>query len=297
MTQPSRVPAVRGAPGPESGGSVLVDTPDGIARLPAVPATERTAVIRTDRPTGEPRLSAAASWAVLAASFGLSAATWVALAELAGFTSTATIDGVTVSLSWLMPVAVDGYLVVALVLWMAPVPTRVARFARANTYAAAFVGVTAQSAYHALTTAQAHPDQLWRAGVALVVGALPPGVAALAVHMRALIVRESAAPTEPAPVVVPDTTPDIEAAPVAAIEAPEPAGVDDDVSAGSGVPDTRPAPDEAARIARALRAGDPDMSLAQIGRLLGRDERTVRRYLNQPVKAGAPELEPALTGS
>ena len=41
--------------------------------------------------TGEPRLASIASWAVLAASFGLSATTWIELAELAGFTGTLTI--------------------------------------------------------------------------------------------------------------------------------------------------------------------------------------------------------------
>lgn len=164
--------------------------------------------------SGEPRLAAVASWAVLAASFGLSAATWIALAELAGFTDTITVLGVTVGLAWLMPIAVDGYVVVALVLWMSPVPHRVAQFAKVNTYAAAGIGVIAQSAYHAFTVWSAQPAdhrEIWRAVLAAVVGALPPAVAGLAVHMRALIRRESqttrppAAPAEqpPAPVVAP----------------------------------------------------------------------------------------------
>lgn len=138
----------------------------------------------------EPKLAAAASWAVLAASFGLSASTWVALAELAGFAGHVTVYGATLTLALLMPIAVDGYVVTALVLWMAPVPDRVARFARANTYAAAGVGVAAQAAYHALLVWSA-TGVVWRAVMAAVVGALPPGVAALAVHMRALIRRES----------------------------------------------------------------------------------------------------------
>ena len=172
----------------------------------------------TPTPTrsGEPRLAAIASWAVLAASFGLSAATWIALAQLAGFTDTLHLPvlDVTVGLAWLMPIAVDGYVVVALVLWMAPVPARVAHFAKVNTYAAAAIGVAAQSAYHALTVWSAQPAdhrEAWRAVLAAIVGALPPAVAGLAVHMRALIRRESqttrppAAPAEqpPAPVVAP----------------------------------------------------------------------------------------------
>jgi outer membrane biosynthesis protein TonB len=128
---------------------------------------------------------------VLAASFGLSASTWIALGVLAGFTSTLTVQGLTLfRLAWLMPIAVDGYVVVALVLWMAPVPARVAAFAKKNTYLAAGTGIVAQSAYHLLFT-MSTTDQWWRVVLAALVGALPPTVAGLAVHMRALIRRES----------------------------------------------------------------------------------------------------------
>src|SRR5829696_6575240 len=136
--------------------------------------------------TGEPRLASAASWAVLAASFGLSASTWIALADLAGFRD--TVAGF--RLAWLMPVAIDGYVVVALVLWMSPVPATVAAFAKKNTYGAAGIGIAAQSAYHLLSTLSA-TNQEWRVALAAIVGALPPAVAALAVHMRALIRRET----------------------------------------------------------------------------------------------------------
>jgi hypothetical protein len=80
--------------------------------------------------------------------------------------------------------------VVALVLWMAPVPARVATFARKNTYGAAGIGIAAQSAYHLLHTLSDN-QQAWRVVLAAIVGALPPAVAGLAVHMRALIRRES----------------------------------------------------------------------------------------------------------
>jgi hypothetical protein len=146
----------------------------------------------TNPGTGEPRLAAVASWAVLFASFALSASTWIAMAVLAGFTDTATLPliDVTLRVAWLMPVAVDGYVVVALVLWMSPVPVRVAEFAKKNTYGAAGIGIVAQSAYHLLATLSA-TDQPWRVVLAATVGALPPAVAALAVHMRALIRRET----------------------------------------------------------------------------------------------------------
>ena len=168
----------------------------------------RTPVHPATRPSGEPRLASVASWAVLAASFGLSASTWIALARLAGFTATATVPGagLTLAMAWLMPIAVDGYVVVALVLWMAPVPARVAAFARKNTYGAAGIGIAAQSAYHLLYTL-ATTDQAWRVVLAAIVGALPPAVAALAVHMRALIRRETTTRTTATPLSVPATTP------------------------------------------------------------------------------------------
>jgi hypothetical protein len=166
-----------------------------------------TNTINASGRTGEPRLAAVASWAVLFASFALSASTWIAMAVLAGFTDTATLPfiDVTLRVAWLMPVAVDGYVVVALVLWMSPVPAQVAEFAKKNTYGAAGIGIVAQSAYHLLAT-QSVTDELWRVVLAATVGALPPAVAALAVHMRALIRRETdrttgsaASPTNTAP--------------------------------------------------------------------------------------------------
>ncbi|MGC5309069.1 hypothetical protein [Micromonospora zamorensis] len=180
---------------------------------------------------GEPRLASIASWAVLAASFGLSASTWIALAELAGFTDRITIPGTSVNLAlaWLMPIAVDGYVVVALVLWMAPVPARVAAFAKKNTYGAAGIGIAAQSAYHLLDTMSTNVEP-WRVVLAAIVGALPPAVAGLAVHMRALLRRESGrtltaatgtAPASPAPAETPIPTVTVPAVPAPTPGRPE----------------------------------------------------------------------------
>jgi len=192
----------------------------------------------TARVTGEPRLAAVASWAVLTASFGLSASTWIALARLAGFTDTLTVPvvGVTLALAWLMPIAVDGYVVVALVLWMAPVPAKVAAFAKRNTYGAAGIGIAAQSAYHLLSTMSA-TTQEWRVALAAIVGALPPAVAALAVHMRALIRRESGTPTtKPATVPVATTRPaTAPSTPPALTPIPVPSPMDTDTAVPSPV--------------------------------------------------------------
>jgi hypothetical protein len=169
----------------------------------------------TNPRNGEPWLASAASWAVLTASFGLSASTWIDLGLLAGFTAHLTIGHLTLRMAWLLPVAVDGYVVVALVLWMAPVPATVARFAKRNTYGAASIGIAAQSAYHLLFTLSV-TDQGWRVALAAVVGALPPAVAALAVHMRALIRRESTNhTTTPVPAVV--------TVPLSTVQPPRPA--------------------------------------------------------------------------
>ncbi|MEU8212327.1 hypothetical protein AB0B85_24385 [Micromonospora sp. NPDC049044] len=246
---------------------------------------------------GEPRLASAASWAVLAASFGLSASTWIALAELAGFTDRITIPGTSVSLAlaWLMPIAVDGYVVVALVLWMAPVPARVAAFAKKNTYGAAGIGIAAQSAYHLLDTMSTNVEP-WRVVLAAIVGALPPAVAGLAVHMRALLRRESGrtpaattgtAPTSPAPAATPTPTVTVPAVPAptpvrpelpivpatepaepaptpARPEIPTPAQLADRITAPRPAPTPEPAtprPDETARPARP-RPSKPDVTTA-----------------------------------
>jgi hypothetical protein len=133
-----------------------------------------------------------AAWAALTASFGLSFATWMALAVLAGFDQRVTVPvfGWRVAVAVLMPVAVDGYVVTALALWMADVPDDIASFARQNTYAAAATGVAAQAAYHGANIWSA-TDSPWQATLATIVGAIPPLFAALSVHMRAKIRRHA----------------------------------------------------------------------------------------------------------
>ncbi|MCX5121247.1 hypothetical protein OG992_29125 [Micromonospora sp. NBC_00362] len=246
---------------------------------------------------GEPRLASIASWAVLAASFGLSSSTWIALAELAGFTARLTVPGTSVSLAlaWLMPIAVDGYVVVALVLWMAPVPAQVAAFAKKNTYGAAGIGIAAQSAYHLLSTFSTGVE-VWRVVLAAIVGALPPAVAGLAVHMRALLRRGSGrtltaatgtAPASPAPAKTPAPTVTVPAVPAptpgrpelpimptidpaepapmpAQPEIPTPAQVATRITAPRPAPTpepSTPAPDATARPARP-RPSKPDVTPA-----------------------------------
>ena len=149
--------------------------------------------------TQECPVGVVASWGALVASFFLSFATWVDLAELAGFDGTVEAFGFTIRLSWFMAIAVDGYVVSALVTWMAPVSDEIARFAKANTYAGAAVGVLAQSAYHALSV-QHGPGAAWKPYLAGVVGARPPLAAGLSVHLRALVRRAHLSVRTPEPV-------------------------------------------------------------------------------------------------
>lgn len=138
----------------------------------------------------ESPVGVAASWLSLGGSFVLSFATWVALAELAGFSDTLTLPmiGVTLYLSFAMPLCVDGFVVMALVTWMAPVSQPVADFAKRCTYGAAGIGVVTQSAYHGAITWQTSRDVL-KVVLAAGVGLLPPLLAAGAVHLRALVRR------------------------------------------------------------------------------------------------------------
>jgi hypothetical protein len=258
---------------------------------------------------GEPRLASVASWAVLAASFGLSATTWIALAELAGFTATLTVGGVTLRLAWLMPVAVDGYVVVALVLWMSTVPAHIAQFARKNTYGAAGIGILAQSAYHLLHTATT-TGEAWRVVLAAIVGALPPAVAALAVHMRALIRRESSnnssTAAAPAPLSVPDPAP--ARSPIADRPAPTPpAPVNDDapevptsapelVSAPAPEPVVpRPAVPSPAELASRITQSRPTSPATRPASVPERRKPSPRPRTNRSPGTPAPSLAPSPT--
>ena len=248
-------------------------------------------------PIREPRLASVASWAVLVASFGLSASTWIALAELAGFSGSWTIGSVTAKLAWLMPVSVDGYLVVALVLWMSPVPAHIAAFARKNTYGSAAIGILAQSAYHSLLTWSA-TGVLWRAVMAALVGALPPAFAGLAVHMRALIRREGrrnqtvpvlpVAVATPAPVQVPvvpaqrpapaaPMTPVRAAPPPPAMPRRYPTSV---VPADAELPSSRRPPHLTRTLAEELMSQYPDMTKKDVADKLGISDRQLRNVMN-----------------
>ncbi|MDH6466225.1 outer membrane biosynthesis protein TonB [Micromonospora sp. A200] len=260
----------------------------------------------TTRPVaGEPRLASIASWAVLAASFGLSASTWIALAELAGFTARITIPGTSVSLAlaWLMPIAVDGYVVVALVLWMAPVPARVAAFAKKNTYGAAGIGIAAQSAYHLLQT-NANTDETWRVAMAAIVGALPPAVAGLAVHMRALIRRESGrtltaatgtAPASPAPAETPTSTVTLPAVPAPTPVRPELPIVPPIEPAEPAPTPARPEVPTPAQVATRITAPRPAPTPEPSTAVPDATARPARPRPSKPNTTSAPTLAPSTT--
>ncbi len=140
------------------------------------------------------------SWLTLVASFFLSFATWVAIAEIAGFKGHWDAGELwdvlpVVSLAWALPICVDGYVVTALVTWLAPVSDEIAVVAKWNTYGGALVGILAQSGYHGWAAADRKLG--WFLVVlSVVVGALPPALSAGAVHMRAMVRRAGIRSTE-----------------------------------------------------------------------------------------------------
>lgn len=132
------------------------------------------------------QLSTVACCVAILASFLLSAGTWLALGTLAGF-------GV---LAFAMPLAVDGYVVTAITVWLADgIPASVASQAKYNLYAVGAASVIAQASYHGWLIGTGSPG---KASLAVVVGALPPLVAVLAVHLRARAVREVSEAATPA---------------------------------------------------------------------------------------------------
>lgn len=164
--------------------------------------TGDTAKVAPDAPEARgkmPRSIGAFMWAVILASFGMSATTWIALAVLAGFTEHATLAvpfrgdvlHIPLHLSWLMPIVVDGYVVVALLTWMAPVPPDVAKFAQQNTYGAAGLGTVTQSAFHAWLGWQLSGGKVIAALLAAVIGTLAPAAAAGVIHLRTIVLRRA----------------------------------------------------------------------------------------------------------
>lgn len=133
------------------------------------------------------QISLAACLLAILASFVLSFTTWLDLGTLAGYASLAVA----------LPFCVDGYVVCALTTWLLPGSSdRLARLARLNLYGVGLASVLAQASYHGWLVGSASPG---KALLAVVVGALPPAVAVLAVHLRARDVREvSEAATPPA---------------------------------------------------------------------------------------------------
>lgn len=121
-----------------------------------------------------------ASWATILASFVLSFVTWVAVGDLAGYGMVA----------FALAVCIDGYIVTALVTWMAPVTDEIAVFARRNVYGAAVGGALAQGVYHG-ATAWDTSHSVWKTVLASGVGAAVPALTALGVHMRCLALRST----------------------------------------------------------------------------------------------------------
>ncbi|MDP9144692.1 MAG: hypothetical protein M3N43_08340 [Actinomycetota bacterium] len=189
---------------------------------------------------------------VLASSFFLSASTWVSIGRVAGFDGGDYYKAIAEDLSeptpsWALPVTVDGFLTLSLLLWLAPVSARAKSFAKWSTYTMAFLGVGAQSAYHALMVNQAvsafheltaTDGDSWRPWLAGAVGAFPPAIAAMAVHMVALLVAHRNTPSgttaNPVPVGLPGGVP--VAVPAPGLTPPQSVLVEPEQRSGGAVP-------------------------------------------------------------
>lgn len=232
----------------------------------------------TRKPTG--RLVGLAMWMVISASFGLSAQTWIEIARMAGFGQHADPFGLGhdgLQLAWLMPMVVDGYVVVALLLWMSNVSDDIAAFARKNTYAAAGFGVVAQSVFHAATIASAAGHRWWTVSMAAVVGAIPPGFAALAVHMRVLVARHAGSHAVTHASSVTDERPAEHAQHQVS---PASVTVAEPVVSEQVTPDSEHAQHRSgnAEIVRRAHEANPSASHAELAKLLSLSTATVRRY-------------------
>ena len=249
------------------------------------------------KPTG--KLVGLVMWLVIGASFGLSAQTWIEIARMTGFDQHADPFGIGndgLQLAWLMPMVVDGYVVVALLLWMSSVSEEIAGFARKNTYAAALFGVVAQSVFHAATIASTKDHQWWTVLLSAVVGAIPPGFAALAVHMRVLVARHSGVDgqrvTEPAGQVA-EHAQTVAADHVQVCSGDAPAvSTDQQVTPDSDHAQPRSG---SAVIVRRIHAEHPLASHAELARLTGLSQSTIRRY--RPGDHAQPDVTTRVNGT
>lgn len=115
---------------------------------------------------------------------------WMGLAESAGWTQHIVVHDVTLRLSWLLPVAVDVYAVVAARVWirLPGLSAATRRFAAGSTIAGVALGVLANVTFHLAS----HPTGKLLYLVAIVVAALPPIMLAVVAHLAALVAKDRA---------------------------------------------------------------------------------------------------------
>lgn len=253
--------------------------------------------------THESEVAVISSWICIVASFVLSFITWVALGDIGGY-------GL---LRFVMPLVVDSYIVCCIVTWLSPISDRVARFAFWNMYAAAGIGVVAQSAYHCASVWESG-HSTWKALLALLLGAIPPAFAFAGVHIRGMSRRDRITaqtnqmpsprtPVQserPAPSQLPSTTPIVEspASHYPRIES-KPSPIFQQVihTPIESVPDTRGAPAPTApprssarttltpytnnKLDRAAKLYSDGKSPKQVAKLMDVSLRTAQRYQAQ----------------
>lgn len=156
-----------------------------------------TAQTSTAPSTGRRRLIVAGLSVVGVAAAVLSFDTINSFAEAAGFTAAATIAFIdahlTLRISWLVPIAVDAFGLLATMAWLTPSFTPAIRgYARRIAVADIILSAILNALFHGMTAAGWDIAACWP--VVIGVGAIPPVFVALALHLGSMVMDERAAP-------------------------------------------------------------------------------------------------------
>lgn len=140
---------------------------------------------------------------IASGAFAISADSWIKLAELAGFTASATALDLTLRLAWVLPVVVDAYTALTTWLYFGARPgSELRTYAGWSAFVAAALSVIAQGALHGLNASDVNVQEVWPLVVA--VGGVPPVLLGSVIHLLATYLAEhKQAPEERRPVYSP----------------------------------------------------------------------------------------------
>ncbi len=135
----------------------------------------------TDLRTGPDRIEQTVIYIVGGAAAAMSFSGLSGLAEIAGYTGHAAIPGpeLTVRQSWLLPITVDAYALVATRIWHRA-PKRTRSYAQWSALAAIALSIAGNGLYHGLNAG----GPVWMVVIAVLVGAVAPLLLGLTVHLK-----------------------------------------------------------------------------------------------------------------